>query len=364
MKNRISRTAIGMVLLTTSLLTVSCNKNKKEEATEETPTQTENTLTPVTAKNFVEAETDHYFANLMKEVPVNTYNHHRKYSDIDSQVVIRENQDCLYSHAVVDCSEGATIINPKWDKYSVVQIFDENQYTFAVLYPGDSIHITPKMLTKGNYVWLNTRTEVRPENEAGYADAHKHQDAYIIKAKSNKPYQAKGFDKTSLDRVRDSLLLQSPKVRSWRAFGTPKDVAPEDFVIASAGGWAGLPKEHAVYWPKIVPQGEAKKSSVCSKITLPKAPLQYDKGGFLSVTVYDARGWIATKKYALRDRNAVKNADGSITFYFNCPKEKNNIETVDNWSMVIRLYVPETPEKGIEYLENLDKNNVQIEVLK
>ncbi|WP_163399559.1 DUF1254 domain-containing protein [Flavobacterium fluviatile] len=362
MKKPISLSAIVLAVA----VLASCGKSNKKDSNEgaETLADTTSTGTIVTVKNFVVAETDHYFTNLMKEVPVNTYNHHREYSNIETQVVIRENQDCLYSHAVVDCSEGATIINPKWDKYSVVQVFDENQYTFAVLYPGDSIHVTPDMLTRGNYVWLNTRTEVRPENNAGYADAHKHQDAYIIKAKSNKPYQSKGFDKTSLDRVRDSLLMQGPKVRSWRAFGTPKVVAPEDFVIAAAGGWAGLPKEHALYWPRIVPQGEAKKSSVCSKITLPKAPLQYDKGGFLSVTVYDARGWIATKKYALRDHNAVKNADGSITFYFNCPKEKNNMDTVDNWSMVIRLYVPETPEKGIAYLENLEKNNVQIEVVK
>ncbi|MDG3583934.1 DUF1254 domain-containing protein [Galbibacter pacificus] len=349
------------------LLTVSCannnKKNNKETVSEkeEKPTEPDNII--VTTKNFVEAETDHYFSDLMKEVPVNTFNHHREYSDIKTQVVIRENQDCLYSHAVVDCSEGATLINPEWDKYSVIQVFDENQYTFAVLYPGDSLHITSDMLTKGNYVWLNTRTEVRPENEAGYTDAHKHQDAYIIKAKSNKPYTPKGFDKASLDRVRDSLLYQGPKVRSWKAFGTPDVVSQEDYTIAAAGGWAGLPKEHAIYWPKIMPEGEAKKSSVCSKITLPKPPLQYDKGGFMSVTVYDMRGWIATENYALRDRNAEKDTDGSITFYFNCPDQKNNLDTVDNWTMVIRLYVPDTPEQVIDYVHNLDKNNVKIEVV-
>ncbi|WP_026956817.1 DUF1254 domain-containing protein [Algoriphagus vanfongensis] len=337
----------------------SCDDSKSTENTAETESQ----AIPVTVDNFVEAETDHYFSDLMEEVPVNTYNHHREYSDIETQVVIRENQDCLYSHAVVDCSEGALLVNPEWDKYSVIQVFDENQYTFAVLYPGDSLYITPDMLTKGNYVWLNIRTEVRPENEEGYADAHAHQDAYVIKANSAKPYQAKGFEKASLDKTRDSLLYESPKVRSWRAFGTPDAVTREDFIIAAAGGWAGLPKEHAIYWPKIVPEGEAKKSSVCSKITLPKPPLQYDKGGFMSVTAYDARGWIATEKYALRDRNAEPNPDGSITFYFNCPDQANNIETVDNWSMVIRLYVPETPEQVIEYVENLDKNGVKIEVV-
>lgn len=340
------------------------SENNENATTKTDSTAVETTSTLVTSENFVVAETDHYFSDLMEVVPVNTFNHHREYSNIETQVVIRENQDCLYSHAVVDCSEGAWLINPEWDKYSVIQVFDENQYTFAVLYPGDSLYVTPDMLTMGNYVWLNTRTEVRPENEEGYADAHAHQNSYIIKANSNKPYQSKGFDKESLDKVRDSLLYQGPKVRSWRAFGTPDVVTREDFIIAAAGGWAGLPKEHAIYWPKIVPEGETKKSSVCSKITLPKPPLQYNKGGFMSVTVYDARGWIASEKYALRDRNAEKNADGSITFYFNCPDQKNNMETVDNWSMVIRLYVPETPEQVIAYVENLDKNGVKIEKVK
>jgi len=39
------------------------------------------------------------------------------------------------------------------------------------------------------------------------------------------------------------------------------------------------------------------------------------------------------------------------------------MDTVDNRSMVIRLYVPETPEQVIDYVQNLDKNNVQIEVV-
>jgi len=363
MKNQ---TTYIITLMAACLILASCNNNKKkeQESSEQDSTKVENEATIVTADNFVEAETDQYFTKLLKVVPVNTYNHHREYSNMETQVVIRENQDCLYSHAVVDCSEGAWLINPEWDKYSVVQVFDENQYTFAVLYPGDSLYVTPDMLTKGNHVWLNTRTEVRPENEEGYADAHAHQDAYIIKANSSKPYESKGFDKASLDRVRDSLLWESPKVRSWKAFGTPDVVEREHFIIAAAGGWAGLPKDHAIYWPKIVPQGETKKSSVCSKVTLPKPSLHYDQGGFMSVTVYDKRGWIATENYALRDRNAVKNEDGSITFYFNCPDQKNNLETVDDWTMVIRLYMPDTPDDAIAYVENLDKMGVKIEPVK
>ncbi len=58
-------------------------------------------------------------------------------SSKDNQFVVRENQDVMYSHAVVDISKGATLINPKWDVYSVIQVIDENQYTIGSIYPGE-----------------------------------------------------------------------------------------------------------------------------------------------------------------------------------------------------------------------------------
>lgn len=371
MKKHFNKSALAILVL--SAVMAGCSPSEPtEKMTKQADSQEvakpvvdaqQNKETIVTEDNFVVAETDMYFTKHSKEHAVNTFRHSREYSTIESQVVIRENQDCLYSHAVVDASEGVTLKNPAWDRYSVIQVLDENEYTIAVIYPGEEKTITKDMLTMGTHVWLNTRTEVLPETEEGYAAAHKHQDSYVIDANSAKPYQSKNFDKESLDSVRHSLLLKSPKILSWKSFGMPEDVDPEMFKIAAAGGWAGLPEEHALYWPKIVPQGEATKSSVPSKITLPKPPLQYENGGFMSVTVYDENAWIATEDYALRDRNAVKNEDESITFYFNSPDQENNMTTVDNWSMVIRFYLPETPEAVIEYIEKLGENNVQIEVV-
>lgn len=316
----------------------------------------------VTRKNFVVAETDKYFAEHSAKYPVNTIRHSRAFSDIKNQVVIRENKDCLYSHAVVDISKGAVIKNPAWDKYSIIQIIDENEYSFAHLYPGESITITPDMVSTGSYVWLNIRTEVRPEDGDGFYEAHKHQDAYVIEAASAKPYQPKGFDPASLTAVRNELLRESSKVSSWMAFGTKDAVDTEQFVIAAAGGWAGLPKEYAVYWPKIVPKGKAAELAP-SKITLPKAPLDYDKGGFFSVTTYGPDAFIATDDYALSNRTAKPNADGSVTFYFNAPGKPNNITTVKGWNMTLRFYRPTSFEAIKQYIDDLGKNDVQIEPL-
>ena len=316
----------------------------------------------VTRDNFVVAETDRYFTELTKSNPVNTIRHSRSFSNVENQVVIRENKDCLYSHAVVDVSKGAVIKNPPWDKYSIIQVIDEHEYSFAHLYPGDSIKITPDMVSMGSYVWLNIRTEVRPENGDGFYDAHKHQDAYVIEAASAVPYQSKGFDEASLTAMRNELLKEAPKVSSWMAFGTKDAVDPEQFLIAAAGGWAGLPKEHAVYWPKIVPKGKAAEGAP-SKLTLPRAPLEYDKGGFFSVTTYGPDAFIATKDYAYSNRTAENNEDGSVTFYFNAPGKPNNMTTVKGWNMTLRFYRPTSFEAIKKYLDDLEKNNVQIEPL-
>ncbi|RNE48516.1 DUF1254 domain-containing protein [Corynebacterium alimapuense] len=313
----------------------------------------------VDRSNFTVAETDHYFRNHLQEHPVNTIRHSRGFSTVESQVVIRENKDCLYSHAVVDVSEGAYLANPAWDRYSIIQVIDENQYSFAHLYPGESLTITPDMVTRGHHVWLNIRTEVRPENGAGFYDAHRHQDAYVVRASSAKPYVSKGFDPESLAATRMELLLLSSTVDTWEAFGTAETVKPGPFLIASAGGWAGLPKEHAIYYPKIVPPATAAALEP-SAITVKLPPLRYDEGGFFSVTTYGPDAFIATEDYALNHRTASANDDGTYTFHFNAPGMPNNMSTVTGWNMVLRMYLPETFEAVMEYLDELERNNISI----
>ena len=103
----------------------------------------------VTQENFIIAETDRYFSEHVAKHPVNIIRHARQPSGPDNQFVITENQDVLYSHAVVDTTGGATITNPKWDYFSVIQIIDEDEYTIDVLYPGQSRRLTPRDLTMG-----------------------------------------------------------------------------------------------------------------------------------------------------------------------------------------------------------------------
>lgn len=67
---------------------------------------------PVNVDNFARAETHRMFAGMTGGAPVNTLIHRREPTPIDAQDVIRMNRDTLYSAAIVDISDGATVTIP------------------------------------------------------------------------------------------------------------------------------------------------------------------------------------------------------------------------------------------------------------
>ncbi len=353
---KIYKIKITIVFLAITTL-ISCNQGAKRKSMSD-----QDSPTKVTRDNFTIAETDKYFTEFASKHDINTIYHARKMSGKDNQFVIRENQDTYYSNALVDISEGATIINPYWDVYSSIQVIDENHYTIGVAYPGDTLEITKKDVALGDHVYLNIRTGVRSLDSIGYAEAHKHQDSYSINANSSKNYESKNFDSKSLDSLRSVLLSEAVNVRAWKAFGQKEEVEPNDFLLASAAGWAGLPVKHATYVTNIQPTGAALKGN-CSQITIPKPPLQFDKGGFFSLTTYGPDGYITKDAFALNNKQAMPNPDGSYTFHFNCEGRQNNIEVVENWNLTIRLYMPNSLDEILAYVQSLHEE-VQITIVK
>lgn len=316
----------------------------------------------VDERNFTIAETDRYMINHSQDHSVNTFRHSRSMSNVENQVVVRENRDVMYSHAVVDISEGATLVNPEWDIFSVIQVIDENQYTVATIYPGEQKKITPEDVTLGSHVFLNMRTAVRSFDEKGYSEAHEHQNKVIIDAASDRPYQAKGFETGSLDETRSRLkarMAEADEPESY--FGAPHEVEPTQFLLASAAGIFGLPIKDAAYLNTIQPTGEAKKGAP-STITLPKPPIDPERGGFFSVSTYDSAGWIAMENYALNNNTAQANEDGSFTFHFNAPGKLNNLDVVEDWTLLIRLYAPTSKTAALEYIKRAE-NNLKVQLV-
>ena len=327
-----------------------------DSSTNDSGTNMSDELIEVDESNFTVAETDRYMRDHSREHAVNTFRHSRKMSGKDNQFVVRENQDVMYSHAIVDISQGATLVNPEWDVYSVIQVIDENQYTIGVVYPGESKTFTTDDVALGNHLFLNMRTGIRSLDSTGYAEAHTHQEKVQIIANSNIPYPEKGFDPESLNETRKRLKARMKEANKPEYyFGKKGEVDSLQFLIASAVGIFGLPVEHAAYLNTIQPDPEIQEGR-CVSLTLPVPPIQFEKGGFFSVTTYNKEGWIATDNFALNNRQAEANEDGSYTFHFNCPGKKNNIDVVPGWAMLIRLYRPENKESILEYIAQANES--------
>jgi hypothetical protein len=130
------------------------------------------------------------------------------------------------------------------------------------------------------------------------------------------------------------------------------------FQIATAAGWGGLTYADAVYVSTIAPTGAA-LDGACSAMTLPRPPLRYDEGAFFSVTTYNSDSWIAEENYALNNSTAEANADGSVTFRYNCPGQPNSIDVQPGWKQVIRLYMPQSAEAISDYVDAINRD-VQI----
>ncbi len=82
----------------------------------------------VTPDNFVRAESDVYFGNVVKDGGFGKFHHIRELSPIDNQLVIRQNRDTLYSAGVFDLDAGpVTVTMPDaGGRFMALQIITED----------------------------------------------------------------------------------------------------------------------------------------------------------------------------------------------------------------------------------------------
>ena len=94
------------------------------------------TPVPVTADNFIRAESDVYMSGAVKDGSFGKFFHRREPAAIDKQIVIRMNRDTLYSSGVFDLDAGpVTITLPDAGKrFMSLQIINQDHYTPAVYY--------------------------------------------------------------------------------------------------------------------------------------------------------------------------------------------------------------------------------------
>src|ERR1700742_2201469 len=84
---------------------------------------------PVTADNFIRAESDLYFGNVVKDGGFGKLTHRREPATVEHQTVIRLNRDTLYSAAVFDLDAGPVKISlpDAGKRFLSMQVFDEDE---------------------------------------------------------------------------------------------------------------------------------------------------------------------------------------------------------------------------------------------
>ncbi|MFC6621545.1 DUF1254 domain-containing protein [Novosphingobium panipatense] len=295
---------------------------------------------PVTPDNFVRAETDLYFSNIVKDGGLGKFVHRREPAGIDNQTVIRLNRDTLYSAAVFDLDAGpVTITVPEVGKrFLSMQVIDEDQYTPQVSYGGGVRTLTKERIGT-RYVVVAVRTLVDPSDPKDVQQVHALQDAIKVSQRAPGKFEAPTWDQASQKKVRDALLvLASTLPDANRMFGTKEQVDPVRRLIGAASAWGGNPDKEAMYLNVTPARNDG---TTVYRLNVGSVPVD----GFWSISVYNAEGYYeknALNAYALNNITAKKSSNGTITVQFGgCDgKIPNCLPTTKGWNYMVRLYRP------------------------
>ncbi len=268
---------------------------------------------------------------------VNTWTHIRTPTPLDRQTVIRMNRDTLYSVALVDISQGATVTIPDaGGRYLTVMVMNEDGYVNRVIHePGDEPLTVDEFDTP--YVLLIARILVDPTDPDDVAEVGRLQDRIMLHATAARPWVTGQYDEVSYEATKRPLLaLGTGILDSHRTFGPKGAVDQVRFLIGTAGGFGGLPEEEAFYAVRATPQR-------AGRFGLQVADVPVD--GFWSLSVYNRDGYFDPNpydSYSVNSVTATPDPDGSVTVRFGPEPDgsPNFLFVKDGWNYVARMYRP------------------------
>jgi hypothetical protein len=294
---------------------------------------------PVTIDNFIRAATDIEFAKYVAlGGGVNRLYHFRDMMPVDAQTTVSANRDTLYTTAIVDISEGATLTMPDvGDRYMSAMIVNQDHYINKVFHGGGT-YVLDMETFDTPYVAVYLRILVDAEDPEDVAAVHTIQDQISIEAASAQPFVLPPYDEENYEGlVHAAVGLGAYLPDSFRMFGKKEDVDPVRHFIGTAGGWGGLPEQEALYLG-IVPNLPVGAYKI-------EVPAEVPVGAFWSVSLYNAQRYFEPNDlgaYVVNSVSGKRNEDGSMTVHLGgCEDGRVNcLPLVEGWNYTVRLYRP------------------------
>lgn len=297
----------------------------------------------VSPDNFIRAESDLYFGNIVGGGGLGRFIHFRDFGALDEQLVVRQNRDTLYSAAIFDLDAGpVTVTLPDaGSRFRSLQVITEDHYVPVVSYTAGR-HTFDRASIGTRYVMLAQRVLVDPNDPADLAAVHALQDGVVVEQTSPGSFEVPEWDPVSQKQVRDALVaLFATLPDSKGMFGPAAEVDPVRRLIGAAAAWGGNPERDALY---LTVNPEHNDGETVHRLTVADVPVD----GFWSITVYNADGYFTPNPadaYSVNSVTANRAADGSVTVQFGgcegaVEGEANCLPLTPGWNYLVRLYRP------------------------